>query len=76
MGVPVVGLIVGTESEKVADLLVEAFFGGPDLPNAGQEFIEVVPPAGVLEALVVHDEALDEVFSQMTGGPLTELGAA
>jgi hypothetical protein len=53
--------------------LVEAFLRGPDLADAGEEFVEVVPAAGVLEALVVHDEAFDQVFLEVTAGPLAKL---
>ena len=76
LGGTVVGPIVGTEREKVAHLLVKALLGGADLADAGQQLVEVVPAAGVLEPLVVHDEALDQILGQVGGGPLAELGAA
>ena len=66
-------LVVIAEGEEVADFLVEAFFRGPDVADAGEEFVEVIPTSGVLEALVVHDEAFDNVFLQMGAGPLSEL---
>lgn len=59
-----------------AHLLVEALLGSANLPDALQQFIEVIPAAGFLEAGIVEDEALDEVFLQMRGGPLPKLGAA
>ena len=70
------GLIVAAEGEEVADFLVEALLGRPDLTDAGEEFVEVIPAARIFEALVVHDEAFDEVFLEMGGRPLAELGAA
>ena len=76
LGGLVVGLVVAAEGEEVAHLLVEALFGRADLADARQQFVEVVPATGVLEAFVVHDEAFDQVFGQVGGGPLAELGAA
>lgn len=54
---------------------LRALLGGPDLADAGQQFVEVVPAAVALEAFVIHDETLDEVFGKIGGGPLAELGA-
>ena len=67
--------IITAEGEELADFLVETLFRGQDVADAGQEFIEIVQATGVLEALVVHDEAFDEVFLEMTAGPLAELDA-
>lgn len=69
------GLVVAAEREQVAHLLVKPFLRGPDLTDAGEEFVEVVPAAGILEALVVDDEAFDQVFLEMGAGPLAELDA-
>ena len=52
---------------------------GADVADAFEEFVEVIGDAGagrVLEALVVHGEAFDEVFAETCGGPLAELRAA
>ena len=68
--------VVAAEGEEVADFLVEAFLRGPDFANAGEEFVEVVPAAGVLEAFVVHDEAFDDKFGQTGCRPLAELSSA
>ena len=68
--------VVAADGEEVADFLVEAFFRGADFADAGKQLIEVIPAAGVFEALVVHDEAFDEIFAQVGGGPLAELRAA
>ena len=71
-----VAAVVAGEGEQVADLLVEAFFGGTDVSDAGEEFVEVVRAAvGILEARVVHREAFDEVFAQVRIRPLPELGS-
>lgn len=72
----VVGAVVAGEGEEVAHFLVEALLRRADVADAGQQLVEVVPPAGLLQALVVHGEALDQVLLQVGGGPLAELGAA
>jgi hypothetical protein len=41
-----------------------------------QQFVEVVPAARFLEPGIVEDEALDQVFLEVDGGPLAELCAA
>ncbi len=69
------GIVIHAEGEDVADLLIESRFRCPDVPNAGEEFIEVVE-AWVLEAFVIHDEALHQVVLQRRRGPLPKLGAA
>lgn len=73
---PVVRPVVTAQGEEVAHLLVEALLRGADLTDALKQLVEVVPAAGVLEAFVVHDEALDQIFTQVGSGPLAELGTA
>lgn len=75
-GFVLAGLVVAAEGEEVADFLVEALFRGPNLADAGEKFVEVVPTTGVLQALVVHDEAFEDVFLEVGAGPLAELDAA
>lgn len=73
------GLVVACESEDFTDSEVDAAFGGADVADAFEEFVEVVGHAGaggIFEAFVVHDEAFEEVFAEAFGGPLAELGAA
>ena len=56
-------VVVAAECEEVPHLLVEALFGGPDVPDALQHLVEVIWAAvGVLHALIIHHEAFDEVF--------------
>ena len=71
-----VGSVVAAQGKEVTHLLVKAFFGGAYLADARQQFIKIVPAAGVFQALVVYDEAFCQVFGQVGGGPLSELGAA
>ncbi len=71
--------VVDAGGVDVEDFLVEAAFGGADVADAFEEFVEVVGLAfagGIFEAFVVHDEALHQVFGEAGGGPLAELGAA
>jgi len=52
---------------------------GADVADALQQLVEIVRHVGtgrVLQALVVHDEALAQVFAEPRGGPLAECGAA
>jgi hypothetical protein len=74
-----VGSVVDAGGVDVEDLLVEAPLGGADVADPREQLVEVVGVAGtgrVLEPLVVHCEALDQVFGEARGGPLAELGAA
>ncbi len=46
---------------------------------ARQQLVEVVDPTGtarLLEPLVIHGEALDQILAQTDGGPLAEVGPA
>src|SRR5690606_17852003 len=69
-------LVIHAEREQVADLLVETFLRRTNVADARQQLVEMIHSAGVLEAFVVHDEALDQIFGQLRGGPLAELRAA
>jgi hypothetical protein len=74
MGGAVALVVVAAQGEEVANLLVEALLRGADVADALQHLVEVVRAAiGVLEPLVVHDEALAQVFAEHGGGPATEL---
>src|SRR6185436_5057486 len=70
-------VVVDRERIKIANLLVEALLGGPDLPDPLHELVEVVGAerGSLLEPLVVEDEALDDVILEPLGGPATELRA-
>src|SRR5262249_15070848 len=61
------------------DLLVEATLGRADVTNPLEQLLEVVGlswTGRVLQPLVVHREALDQVLGQPRVGPLAELRAA
>lgn len=68
--------VVDREREEVAHLLVEALLRRADVADALEQLVEVIPVGRILQALVVHDEALHEVFAQVRRGPLAELRAA
>ncbi|MNY54685.1 hypothetical protein D3C86_1905810 [compost metagenome] len=68
-------LVIHGSGVEIANLLVEALLAGADLADALQQLVEVVPAAGVLQALVVHDEAFDQQLAQLGGGPLAKLRA-
>ena len=56
--------VVAGKSEQIAHLLVEALLRGPDIADAGKQFVKVVGTAiGILQPLVVHREALDEILA-------------
>ena len=69
-----VGIVVYAGGVDVGDFLVEEAFAGADIPDAGQEFVEVIGAEGAagLDALVVEGEAFDQQFAQACGGPLAE----
>lgn len=72
----VVGAVVTGQGEQFAHLLVKTLLGSANFADARQQLVEVVPALRILQALVVHDEALDEVFAKVGGCPLAELCAA
>ena len=79
LGLGIGGVVIGCEGEDVPHLQIDPFLAGADVADALQQFIEVIGDTErgrVLEPLVVHGEALAEVFLQPGHGPLPELGAA
>ena len=50
-------------------------FRRSDIPDACQQFVEIVPAAGPLQPVVIHGKALDDVLSQTLGDPDAKLGA-
>src|SRR5690606_32924966 len=58
------------------DLAPEDLLRRPDVADAREQLVEVVPAAGTLEPFVVEGEALDDVLAQPLGRPDAELGAA
>ena len=75
-----IGRVVHAGGINIENLLVEAGepLGGANVPDALQLLVEVILLAfagRILEPLVVHGEALDEVFPEALGGPDAKLGA-
>jgi hypothetical protein len=72
-------LVIDARRVDVEDLLVEPPFGRADVADPFEQFIEVVGgtwTGRVLEPLVVHREALDQVLGQAGGRPLAKLRAS
>ena len=67
-------VVVAALLEHVRNLLIGVALAGADLPDALQQFVEVVPTKGaaVLHQLVVEDKTLLDVLAQRPGGPLAE----
>ncbi len=56
--------------------MVEAFFRGSDVADAIKHLVKVIRASiGVLESLIVHGEAFEEVFLEHGGGPAAKLDA-
>ena len=73
------GVVVHARRVDIQHLLVEPPLRRPDVPDALQQFVEVIllPLARrVLQPLVVHREPLHDVFPQPLRGPDAELRAA
>ena len=51
-------------------------FRRPDVPDAFQQLLEVDAGIRVLEAFVIEQEALNQVFTQVFGRPAAELCAS
>jgi hypothetical protein len=52
---------------------------GAEVPDTREQLVEVIGHAGtgrILQPLVVHSEALDEILLQLGGGPVSELSVA
>ena len=62
----------------VGNLLIEAAFGGPDVPDAFEQLVEIVcaEASPFFEPFVVHRKALDEILVKTLGGPSSKLCAA
>ena len=69
-------IVVHARGVDVEDLSPEDALRRTDVADAGEQFVEVVAAAGLLEAFVVHGEAFDQVLLQLGGGALAELRAA
>ena len=70
--------VINARRVNIQHLLVETPFRGADVPDALEQFIEIIllPLAGrIFQPLVVHRESLDDIFAQPLRGPLAELRA-
>ena len=67
-----VGVVVDAGGINVEDLTPEYLFRRTDVPDAGQQLIEIVAAPGLLEPFVIECEALDNIFPQALGGPDTK----
>jgi len=70
-----VRVVVDARGVNVEHLAPEDFLGGPDVPDAPEQFLEVPPTAQPLETLVVQGEPLDDVLPQPLSSPDAELRA-
>ncbi len=71
-----VRVIVDARGVDIEHLAPKNLFRGANIPNACQQFIEIVAPARLFEPIVVQGKTFDDVLPQPLGGPYTELGAA
>ena len=73
-----IAVVVDAGGVDVGDLLVEEPLAGANVPDARQQFVEIVLPQrpSGLDALVVEREPLDQQLAEPCRGPLAELGAA
>jgi hypothetical protein len=69
-------VVVDAGGIDVEDFPPENALGRADVADAVDQLIEVVAAARLLEAFVVHREALDDVFAEPLRGPDAELRAA
>jgi hypothetical protein len=76
MGKVRVRVVVDARRVEIEHLAPEDLLGGTNVANAGEQLVEVVAAAGLLETLVVQDEFFDEVLPEPLGGPDAKLRAA
>ena len=69
-------IVVDAGRVNLQHLAPEHLLRRPDVADAGQQFLEVIPAPGPLEPLVIQRKALDDVFPQPLRGPDAELRAA
>jgi len=69
-----IGIVVNTGGVNFQHLAPEELFRGPDIPDAGQQLIEIISSTRLFEPFVVQGEPLDDIFPQSLGGPLPEPG--
>ncbi len=69
------GIIVDTGGINIQHLAPEHFFRGTDIPDACQQFVEIVPTADPLEPVIVHGKPLDDELTQSLRSPDAKLGA-
>ena len=73
-GLAVLVVVIAALFKHIGDLLIGSALAGPDLPDALQQFVEVVPAKGlaVFQHIVIEDKALGDVLFQCLGRPLAE----
>ena len=52
--------MVDTGGINIQHLAPGHFFRGTDVPDSRQQFVEIVPAAGPLQPVAVHDKPLDD----------------
>ena len=69
------GVVINARGVNVRDLLVEPPLRGADVLNPSHQLFEIVEGLiWILQALVIEDKALHDVFPQSLGGPDAEAG--
>jgi hypothetical protein len=71
-----VRVVIDARGVDVEHLAPEDLLGRADVPDAGEQLVEVVAAASLLEPLVVQRESLDQVLPQALGSPDAKLRAA
>ena len=69
-------VIVHAGGVNVQDFAPEHFFRRANIADAIHQLIKIVAAASLLQKLIIHGKALDEVFFQHGIGPNSELSTA
>ena len=69
-------IVVRARGVNIQHLAPERFLRRPDVADALQQFVKVSPATRLLQPLVIHREALHDVFPQPLRGSDAELRAA
>ena len=71
-----IGVIIDADGINIGCFATEELFGGSNITDRSQQFIEMISAIGMFQPLILQREAFDDVFTQPLLCPYAELGAS